>query len=356
MIAVLILLSLASLPIPVVRAAGTSFVGTDAVSAPYVADQSITGFWGTGGSSSPVVVDAGDAIVVMTSVHYDTTIESVTDSVGNTYSSVAVVHSGTSDSDASLSFWIAPDSPATANLVVSISSSRSASSVLAVAVIGGVASPPLDSVGKSVTGGASKTVVATITTLTAQDLVLMGVASGGVPSVTPLGGLDLLSSRSETHGQTHETGALLSSSAPTAGLVSLSADLSTQEDWAADAIALKSYGAPPPSTYSVNGTVFGSNNEKLAGASVSAVGDGTTTMAVTGSKGGYGLSLPNGSYQFTVSATGYQNGYQAVPVDGANISGLNFSLVPIGSKELPGDGEIQHVVVIYLENEPISSV
>ncbi|MFZ0890944.1 MAG: alkaline phosphatase family protein [Thermoplasmata archaeon] len=356
LIAVLILMSLASLPTPVVRAAGSTFAGSDVVTAPYVVDQSVTGFTGFGGSSAPVTVDAGDSIVVMTSVHYDTTIDSVTDSSGNSYSSATVAHSGTSDSSVSLSFWVAADSRGTSNLVVSITMSRSAPSILAVAVIGGVASPPLDTVGNMVSGGAPTTVKTTITTSTAQDLVLMGIASGGEPSVTPLGGLTLQDSRSETQGQTHETGALLSTTVPTPGLVSLSADLSTQEDWAANAIALKSNGAPAPSNYLASGTVFGSSNAPLAGASVSAVGGGITDTDVTNSKGAYQLSLPNGTYEFTVSATGYQDGYQSVPIQGTDVSNINFNLVPINSKELPGDGAIQHVVVIYLENEPISSV
>jgi phosphatidylinositol-3-phosphatase len=184
----------------------------------------------------------------------------------------------------------------------------------------------------------------------------MGVASGGVPSVSPLGGLDLLGSLAETHGQTHETGALLSSTVATSGPVTLSADLSASEDWASDAIALKSNGAPPPATYVVSGTVLGSNNQPLAGAGVSAVGDGTSESAVTSSKGAYQLSLPNGTYEFTANATGYQDGYQSVPVDGANVANVEFTLAPINSKGLPGNGAIQHVVVIYLENEPITSV
>jgi subtilisin family serine protease len=85
--------------------------------------------------------------------------------------------------------------------------------------------------------------------------------------------------------------------------------------------------APPPSTYSVSGTVIDGASNPLSGVTVSYTGAATGSVT-TASNGSYAISgLANGSYTLTPSKSGYtfSPASRSVSVSGANVTGQNFT-------------------------------
>ncbi len=349
----LLLVVVASQTTSAVRSSPSTPLTLESSTAPLVAASTIAAFAGTTGASSPLVVATGDAIVVVVSAHYDTAVTGVSDSSSNSYSSVASVHTGTS---ASLAIWVAANVPASPNLAVTIALSRSAATLLAVTIVSGAAAAPVDVVGPAVSSPNSNTIHASIVTIAPEDLVLLGIAATGLPTVTPEGGLSSGSYLTSSEGSTHQMGAVLSTNAPSAGELNLSAQISSDEGLAADAIGLKSSGQHAPLTYPVSGTVTNTKSKDLVGATVSTEVKGVPATAITNSEGAYQLSLPNGTYTLMATALQYYSENRSVTVAGAAKTGINFALKPDPTNGLPGGGVVQHVVVIYLENQPLSSV
>jgi len=349
----LLLLVTVSLPNPSVGDSGPTQASPGLVNLPTIMGESIATFDSSGGSSIPVLVAAGDTIVVLVSAHYKTSVTGVTDSAGDVYASYAAVSSGSS---ASLAIWVAADAVAAPSLVVSVTLSRSAPSLLAVAVVGGASGSPVDVVSPGATGADTNSVQVSLTTTAPGDLVLLGISVTGNPSVTAPAGLAIIADRTETAGATQQTGAVLATPAPTSGDLTLTARISTNEYWAADAIAIKpAVGSSPPG-YPVSGAILSSKGPALGGAMVSTEWNGTPVTGFSGPQGSYQISLPNGTYVVTVTAAGFLNATQSVTVSGTPQSGVNFTLMPVPSGTLPGNGTVQHAVVIYLENEPIANV
>lgn len=79
----------------------------------------------------------------------------------------------------------------------------------------------------------------------------------------------------------------------------------------------------PSSEYTVSGEVTDADGSAIEGATVS---DGNGNSTTTNASGQYSLSLPNGTYTLTASKNGYLDDSQTVTVDGAPVSGVNFTL------------------------------
>ncbi len=86
---------------------------------------------------------------------------------------------------------------------------------------------------------------------------------------------------------------------------------------------------PPPGSYSISGTITTSAGAGISGVTVS---NGTIT-ATTNSSGAYTLTgLANATYTLTPSLTGYtfSPASRSVTVNGANVTGVNFTGAPSG--------------------------
>lgn len=95
-------------------------------------------------------------------------------------------------------------------------------------------------------------------------------------------------------------------------------------------------GGGTPTTFSVSGTVTNSSGVGIGGVSVGA----GSVSAVTGSNGSYTLTnLANGNYTITPTLSGYSFSptSRSVAVDGANVSGQNFT----GTADSGGGNELQ---------------
>ena len=91
---------------------------------------------------------------------------------------------------------------------------------------------------------------------------------------------------------------------------------------------------PPPSTYSVSGTITNSAGAGLSGVTVS----NGTVSATTNSSGAYTLTgLANATYTLTPSLSGYSfsPASRSVTVNGANVTGINFT----GTQDSGGGGQ-----------------
>ncbi|MBX3714270.1 MAG: S8 family serine peptidase [Lysobacter sp.] len=84
---------------------------------------------------------------------------------------------------------------------------------------------------------------------------------------------------------------------------------------------------PPPDTYSISGTITNSAGAGISGVTVS---NGSTT-ATTNSSGAYTLTgMANATYTLTPSLSGYtfSPASRSVTVNGANVTGVNFTGTP----------------------------
>lgn len=88
-------------------------------------------------------------------------------------------------------------------------------------------------------------------------------------------------------------------------------------------------GTPPPATYTVSGTIATSTGTGISGVTVSAsASTGSPASATTSTSGTYTLTgLANSSYTLTPSRSGYtfSPATRTVTVNGANVSGQNFT-------------------------------
>jgi len=307
----------------------------------------------TGSTQAGLAVTPGDFILVFVSAHYKITVLSVRDSSGDSYALLTTVESG---SQATLSIWSAVSGTSSASLLVTADLSRVTPTLLTAVVVTGTGTPPIDVVGPGATSSDSNSVSTSITPLHAPDLLLLGVASTGGPTLTPGTGMTAVDQLTETAGSVNQMGGTLSATSSSTTLTTLATRLSTVESWAAAGVAVESLQGPPPTTYPVKGTVLNPNDQTIGGATLIAIDGGTKVETSSSHNGSFFLSLHNGSYLLSAGSPGYLNDSLNLTVRGSPVSGVNLTLPWASGPPLPGNGTIQHVVVIMMENQPLSTV
>lgn len=220
-------------------------LGAAAIPPPQIVGSTTRGFAGVSGSTTaPLTTGNGDAVLVLAAVHYLRTVTSVHDSIGDLFQLVGSVHT---DSVTTLSAWLASGVAASSSLTVGISLSKGAPTVLTVLVVRGVAGSALDAVGPGTTGSSSTSASAPVTAANASDLLILALATTGLPTVAPASaGLSTVIVGHETSGSVRETGAALSAVGSTAGGYVLKATLSVAASWSAFALALRPAATAPP--------------------------------------------------------------------------------------------------------------
>ncbi len=86
---------------------------------------------------------------------------------------------------------------------------------------------------------------------------------------------------------------------------------------------------PPPHRYPVSGSVVASNGTALPGATLTWSNQTNSSAVPLNSSGAFSTSLPNGTYHFTASASGFASSETNVTVAGAPLSGVELTLTSL---------------------------
>ncbi len=195
----------------------------------------------SGGSSGVVTTRSGDALYVFVAVASAAKVLTVTDSVGTVYRPVHVEQLG---STLGLAVWSADNVSAFSGDAVGVT--LSASSVCAVAIVDvtNASAIPLDAVGPGANGTGASPPSSSVVTATPGDLLLLGIATTGTPTVGGLDGTNLLGSQRSSSSTKSMTAATLDRFEPWTGPLELSAKLSSGETWVATTLAIRSRDPP----------------------------------------------------------------------------------------------------------------
>ncbi len=219
----------------------------EASSSPPGYSPSIAGRWSfafdkSSGSSTGVVTSrSGDSLVVFVSVASSAKVVAVTDSAGTAYRPLHFVELG---STLGLAVWTAANVSAVSGDVVAVT--LSASSVCAVDVVdvSNASTDPVDGIGPGANGTAVSPPSSSVVTATPGDLLLLGIATTGTPTVDGLDGTNVLASQRSSSSTKSMTGAALDRTEPWTGPLELSAKLSSGETWVATSLAIRSRDPP----------------------------------------------------------------------------------------------------------------
>ncbi len=191
------------------------------------------------GSSSPFVSNPGDAIVVFVAIHSSKTVVSVTDSVGDPFSSSYYERSG---STVGLAVWVAVDATGGPGVVVTMTGSSANDATYAVLVVDvtGVAVNPLTPppVLGSSAGKDNKALTSSIGAAS-TELILAGFATRGTVDFSSTGVGSLLDSGTALLNGYDTSGAGEYFDAFNAGTVVMSAAINVSEPWAEAIVALE---------------------------------------------------------------------------------------------------------------------
>ncbi len=191
------------------------------------------------GSSSPFDSNPGDAIVVFVAIHSSKTVVSVTDSVGDPFSSNYSERSG---STVGLAVWVAVDATGGPGVVVTMTGSSANDATYAVLVVDvtGVAVSPLTPppVLVSSAGKDNKALTGSIGAAS-TELILAGFATRGTVDFSSTGVGSLLDSGTALLNSYDTSGADEYFDAFNAGTVVMSAAINVSEPWAEAIVALE---------------------------------------------------------------------------------------------------------------------
>ena len=195
----------------------------------------------SGGSAGVVTSRLGDALVVFIAVASAAKVVTVTDSAGTLYRPVRFVGLG---STLGLAVWSADNVSAVSGDAVAVTLSTSSVCAVAVVDVTNASAVPVDGVGPGANGTGGSPPSASVVTATPGDLLLLGVATTGTPTVGGLDGTNVLASQRSSSSTKSMTGAALDRFEPWSGPLELSAKLSSGEKWVAASLAIRSRDPP----------------------------------------------------------------------------------------------------------------